>query len=280
MIICWFSELNGLRTRMANSSGFTNGSIGDFNDWNSLLSRWLISRDREEEIERIKTKVAYLREREIQFYRQLFRFPLLLGMGIQILQQLTRINATIYYAPIIFNPLFSNNSLFDPLLATGVQGTVNVLVTIIFIDKLGRRALLISGAMIMTGSMIVLSVITPMSTDQRNDHITCSTQCWASVIFVYTFIGGFGFSWGPVPWVYCAEIFPLTIRAKAISLTTSANWAATFKMDIQDYSSHFLCVCASMIVIIYLFYPETNGIHLERNDIDENDQVFVPQWLE
>ncbi len=67
----------------------------------------------EEEMERIKSEVTYLRENEIESYRQLFRVPLLrpflLGIGIQILQQLTGINATIYYVPQIFKQLFTNN---------------------------------------------------------------------------------------------------------------------------------------------------------------------------
>lgn len=274
--------------------------------------RWLIARDREDEardvlmkirsashdeIERIKREVAHLRENEIEHYHQLFcrslRRPFLLGVAIQILQQLTGINATIYYAPIIFKPFFSNNNTLDPLLATGIQGTVNVLVTIptiIFIDKLGRRVLLISGAIVMTGSMIVLAVIGPMNKGEGSDNTTCSTQCWASVISIYTFIGGFGFSWGPIAWVYCAEIFPLTIRAKAISLTTSANWATNCAVSfvalklLQDRHSGlfitFSVFCALMIVIIYLFYPETKGIHLEQNDVGESDRIFVPQWLE
>ena len=281
--------------------------------------RWLISRDREdeardvllkirsasldeieEEIERIKSEVAYLRENEIERYSQLFRPPLLrpflLGVGIQILQQLTGINAILYYAPIIFKEVFSDDKIFGPLFATGVQGTVNVLVTIptiIFIDKLGRRFLLISGAIVMTVSMTVLAVIPPMSkngTNEDENNMTCSTQCWTSVTFVYIFIGGFGFSWGPVAWVYCAEIFPVTMRAKATSLTTSANWATNCIISfvalklLQDGPSGlfitFSVFCASMIVIIYLFYPETKGIHLEHNDVGESDRLFAPPWLE
>ena len=97
--------------------------------------RWLISQDREDEIEeemaRIRNEVADLRENEIESYRQLLRAPLLhpflLGIGIQTLQQLTGINATFYYAPEIFSQLSStyndsNNSTLFPLLATGIYG--------------------------------------------------------------------------------------------------------------------------------------------------------------
>ncbi len=151
--------------------------------------RWLISQDREEEardvllkirsashdeieeeMDRIKAEVAFLRENEIDSYSQLFRAPLrrplLLGVGIQMLQQLTGINATIYYAPIMFGQLPSANNSITPLLATGVHGSVNVLATIptiILIDKLGRRVLLIAGAIVMSLSMTIVSILSSLA---------------------------------------------------------------------------------------------------------------------
>jgi len=144
--------------------------------------RWLICHDREddarevlmrirsasydeieEELNRIKNEIVYLRENEIGSYSQLFRTPLLrpllLGVGIQIFQQISGINATLYYAPQLFPDLDQRNSssFSGPLLSTGVYGTVNVLFTIptiIFIDKLGRRLLLISGGIIMFLSLL------------------------------------------------------------------------------------------------------------------------------
>lgn len=280
--------------------------------------RWLISQDREdeardvllkirsashdeieEEMDRIKNDVAYLRENEIESYRQLLRPPLLrpffLGVGIQILQQLTGINATIYYAPMIFEKISPENRVLAPLVATGIQGTVNVLFTIptiIFIDKLGRRVLLIIGAIIMTVSMVVVAVLTSLSPGDaclysKNE---CSSIFIANLIFICTFIAAFAFSWGPVPWAYCAEIFPLTIRAKATSLTTAANWATNcvvsfIALYLVKHSGPGLFItfsvfCGIMIGIVYFFYPETKRIHLEGYDAGGSGRLFVPQWLE
>jgi sugar porter (SP) family MFS transporter len=266
--------------------------------------RWLISQDREdeardvllkirsashdeieEEMDRIRNEVAYLREHEIGSYRQLFRFPLrrpfILGIGIQILQQLTGINATIYYAPDIFTQLFPNNTDPEfPLLATGVYGCVNVIATIptmIFIDKLGRRILLITGAIVMSISMLIVGILTAVNTHDG----------WSRIVFIHIFIGGFAFSWGPIAWVYCTEIFPLTMRAKAASLTTAANWATNcaisflvlglLRCALSATFITFSIFCAIMIGIVYFFYPETKNIHLER--IDGVD-AFVSQRIE
>ena len=194
-----------------------------------------------EEMDRIKTERACLRENEIESYYQLFRFPLLrpflLGTGIHTLQQLTGINATLYYAPDMFKQLSTNyNDSFmkNPLMAPGVYGTVNFLFTIptmIFIDKLGRRFLLILGAMIMFISLLIVSIFTSCVVNGDTDQLFCihipnlDTIRWIIIIFIHVFIVGFAFSWGPIPCIYCTEIFPLTMRAKGTSLTLAANWA-------------------------------------------------------
>ena len=270
--------------------------------------RWLISQDREdeardvlikirsgsnneieEEMDRIKTDVAYLREHETQSYYQLFRFPLLrpllLGMGIQILQQLTGMNPIIYYAPKFFNEtgIFQTTVLDPVLVVTGINGCVNFFATIptmIFIDKLGRRVLLITGAICMSISMMVVAILDPGDADRSPS---------ASIVMIFLFVASFASSWGPIPWVYCAEIFPLTMRAKATSLTTAANWITNCAMSllalgllqngISTACIVFSIFCALMIGIIYLFYPETRNRHLEENDWGVNNRIFVPQWL-
>lgn len=278
--------------------------------------RWLISYDREddardvlmkirsashdeieEELDRIKNEIAYLRENEINSYRQLFKKPLLrpflLGTGIQILQQITGINATIYYAPLIFKSLcklepsssICNQTSIDPaLLMTGFYGIVNVVATIptmIFIDKLGRRFLLISGAIIMSISLLIVFILSKSGSDNV-----------AVLICIYIFVFGFAFSWGPIPWVYCTEIFPLTMRAKATSFTTAVNWMTnlivSFSVSLPTDSDTsnpwtffvFAILCALMSIIVYSFYPETKNIPLEEYRIITDDKMFVPTWLE
>ena len=286
--------------------------------------RWLICHDREddarevlmrirstsydeieEELNRIKNEIVYLRENEIGSYSQLFRTPLLrpllLGVGIQIFQQISGINATLYYAPRLFPDLGkSNSSSFSwPLLFTGVYGTVNVLFTIptiIFIDKLGRRLLLISGGIIMFLSLLAVGITDAVCEPKDRLNNTClqidTPYPWLLTVFIYIFIAGYAFSWGPVPWVYCTEIFPLTMRAKATSLTTAANWMMnliTSTVALALLSQHryqsitffvFSGICGIMTVLVYFFYPETKDKHLEESDLFTTGRFFVPQKFE
>jgi hypothetical protein len=109
-------------------------------------------------------------------------------------------------------------------------------------------------------------------------------------IFLSIFIGAFAFSWESVPWIYCTEIFPLTMRAKETSLTTAANWATncgiSFVVPILLFHLRyglfiiFSLLCAMMIAVVYLFYPETRGTHLEDDNMSERNGMFVPQWAE
>ena len=288
--------------------------------------RWLICHDREddarevlmrirsasydeieEELNRIKNEIVYLRENEIGSYSQLFRTPLLrpllLGVGIQIFQQISGINATLYYAPQLFPDLDQRNSssFSGPLLSTGVYGTVNVLFTIptiIFIDKLGRRLLLISGGIIMFLSLLAVGITDAVCEPKDGSNNTTPSTCLLTgtsyprllTVFIHIFIAGYAFSWGPVPWVYCTEIFPLTMRAKATSLTTAANWmtnlitstVAFVLLSHQQYITFliFSGICGIMTVLVYFFYPETKDKHLEESDLFTTGRFFVPQKFE
>ena len=275
--------------------------------------RWLVSRDREDEardvhmtirsatyeeikdeIDRIKNELVELRENEIESYRQLFQFPLLrpflLGIGIHILQQISGINAILYYAPYVFNQTVINNSSNlssenTSLVMTGSVGTINFLFTIptiVAIDKLGRRVLLLAGATTMCISFLIVTI------SIKNLYGVVSN--WMQIVFLHIFVAGFAFSWGPIPCIYCAEIFPLTMRAKATSITLAVNWGVdcivsfVVPLVIRQHNWQtfltFCIICAFMIIIVYLFYPETKRKHLEDRNLMESGQVFIPDWLE
>ena len=272
--------------------------------------RWLISRDREdeaqqilinirsscsddikEELDRIKDEVAYLRENEIESYRQLFRPPLrrlfLMGMSIQILQQLTGISGTISYSPQVFTRIFSNETgLFSfiptylPITVSAIYGSIyflTALVTIFFIDKLSRRVLLVTGALVMFISLLLIGIfMVAFGTQPPNvtiyDYNTASLRT-VLIVLMHIYVIGFSCSWGPIPWAYCAEIFPVTMRAKATSWTTAANWLTS---SIVTYAAPFFLVylpsetffifsflCGLMALISFFFYPDTKHMHLE-----------------
>jgi sugar porter (SP) family MFS transporter len=183
------------------------------------------------EYNEIKEEIAAEQEQSVRSYAQLFRFPLrrrlILGLGIQILQQLTGINSIMYYAPEIFKQAGLSGQR-APLLATGINGCVNVLATIpaiLFLDKWGRRFILIAGGILMSLSMLTIGSIMGIhgytlfnsTTDMVEVIIPSQTASYTMIIFVYVFVAAFASSWGPTTWLYCTEIFPLSMRAKGTS---------------------------------------------------------------
>ncbi len=251
------------------------------------------------EYNEIRQEIALEREHSIRSYSQLFRFPLrrrlILGIGIQTLQQLTGINSIMYYAPEIFKQAGLAGQRAS-LLATGINGCVNVLATIpaiLFLDKWGRRPVLISGAILMSLSMLSMGSIMGVhgytvinsTTGIVEVVIPNQTASYTIIVFVYVFVAAFAFSWGPTTWLYCAEIFPLSMRAKGTSLTTAAIWATnclvSFLVPVLlqsiTYGTYLIfgTLCLIMAVLAFLFYPETKGRSLEDMDFVFGSSIFA-----
>jgi len=142
-------------------------------------------------------------------------------------QQWTGINAILYYAPVIFQHLGLTGNTTS-LLATGVVGIVMFLATIpavLWVDQLGRKPVLISGAFLMGTCHIIVAILSGLFEDSWQNHVAAG---WAACAFVWVFAIGFGYSWGPCAWILVAEIWPLSVRGKGISIAASSNWMNNF----------------------------------------------------
>jgi sugar porter (SP) family MFS transporter len=247
----------------------------------------------------IKNEIEFESKESVKSYSQ-FLYPplrrrLILGLSIQILQQLTGINSVMYYAPEIFKQA-GLNSQRASLLATGINGCIIIIATIpavLFIDKLGRRIVLISGAILMALSMLIIGGTMGVHGYTHYNETTGAVQViipdhrasYVIISFVYIFVASFAFSWGPTAWVYCTEIFPLSMRSKGASLTTAANWAAncivSFLVPVflenLTYGTYIIfgLFCVFMGIIVYLFYPETKGKSLEDMDLVFGRSIFA-----
>lgn len=147
------------------------------------------------------------------------RVALIVGCILAFLQQVTGINAIMYYAPKIFSATGIEDS--QSLLSTGLVGTVNLLFTFIalwLIDKVGRKTLLLYGV---SGMAICLGVVGLAFQNQWYDSPIVLT-------FILLYVGCFAASMGPVTWVMISEIFPNKVRGRAMSVATTVLWAATF----------------------------------------------------
>lgn len=214
-------------------------------------------------------------DRSYSYMWKRYKKRVIIAMSSLAFAQLNGINVISYYAPLVFEEAGWKGR--DAILMTGINGLVYIASTIppwYLADRWGRRFILMSGALIMA---IALSFISYFM------YLQLSFTPKLVVLFVVIFNAAFGYSWGPIPWLYPPEILPLPVRAKGASLSTASNWLFNFLVGemtpvLQEsitwrlYLMHaFFCVCSG--VCVYFFYPETMGIHLEDMDHLFGDHV-------
>ncbi|KAG4413657.1 hypothetical protein IFR04_013197 [Cadophora malorum] len=201
---------------------------------------------------------------------------LAIGCCVMFFQQFMGCNAMIYYAPTMFASLGLDGNTTS-LLATGVYGIVNCLSTIpalLFIDRVGRRPLLMSGAAGTCISLVIVGAIIASYGSTLSDHKAAG---WAGIAFIYIYDVNFSYSFAPIGWVLPSEIFPLSIRSKAISITTSTTWMCNFviglvtpdMLETITWGTYifFAVFCALAGGFTYFFIPETQGRTLEDMDL-------------
>jgi MFS transporter, SP family, xylose:H+ symportor len=245
--------------------------------------RWLVLRGRNDEalaqLKRV-TEEADARSILADIQRtlevrsgRLFSFGptvVVVGILISVFQQFVGINAVLYYAPLMFQNMGASTEA--ALLQTIVVGAANVVFTIVAIvtvDRLGRKPLLVAGAVVMAAAMIALGCL-----------FNARVVGLGALVAVVVYIGGFAFSWGPVAWVLLSEMFPNSIKGKGLGLAVAAqwlaNWVVSTSFKVLDGNSTLnalfnhgftywiyggMSVLAALFVIRYV--PETKGRSLE-----------------
>ncbi|KAK5997193.1 High-affinity glucose transporter-like protein [Cladobotryum mycophilum] len=224
-----------------------------------------------EEYRDIKMNVLLQRQEGERTYSEMFRRyrnRVFIAMSAQALAQLNGINVISYYAPYVFES--AGWVGHDAVLMTGLNGITYFLSTIppwYLVDRWGRRPILLSGAVLMAISLSLISYFL---------YLDFKWTPRLVVLFVMIYNAAFGYSWGPVPWLYPPEILPLSIRSKGASLSTATNWAANWLVGemtpiLQEWIKWRLYLvhaffCAASFVIVYFTYPETCGVRLEEMD--------------
>ncbi len=205
---------------------------------------------------------------------------LFLGAMLGLIQQITGINTIIYYAPTIFQ-LAGFHDAQSSIFATVGIGVVNVLSTIfavIYLDKLGRRPLLMTGLSGMLVCLLVLSFAFKIGTPDEALRIITLTCTFLYIIC-------FAFSLGAILWLVVSEIFPLDIRATAMGVAVFSCWfwnfavSSTFLTLLNELgpSNTFLfyaSMCVLSLIFCYYKVPETNGVTLEQ--IEQNIRSRKP----
>ncbi len=228
----------------------------------------------EAEVQQIQDSVK-IPQKGLQLFLQNsnFRRAVWLGVGLQIVQQLTGINVIMYYAPRIFD-MAGFASVTQQMWGTVIVGVTNVLATFIaiaFVDRLGRKPIMYAGFVVMGASLLAVGTIFNMMGQGTPDP----SLGYAAAFALLLFIVGFAMSAGPIIWVLCSEIYPLSGRDFGITCSTGTNWIAnaivgmTFLTLVNGFGSGntFLLyggMNVIFIVIFLLFVPETKGVSLEK----------------
>ncbi|XP_071339989.1 solute carrier family 2, facilitated glucose transporter member 8 [Trachinotus anak] len=204
--------------------------------------------------------------------------PLMIGIMLMIFQQMTGINAIMFYAENIFEQAHFKES--D--LASVIVGLIQVVFTAVaavIMDKAGRKILLIISGVAMAISTTAFGVYfylmsklhssTPPSEEPNTD------LAWLALASMAVFISGFALGWGPIPWLVMSEVFPLKVRGFASAVCVLTNWSMAFLVTktFQDMMNVltsagtfwlFACMCILNVIFTMVFLPETKGKTLEQ----------------
>ncbi|TFD04667.1 MULTISPECIES: sugar porter family MFS transporter [unclassified Cryobacterium] len=199
------------------------------------------------------------------------------GIILSVFQQFVGINVIFYYSTTLWSAVgFAESNSLTISVITSVTNILVTLVAIALVDRIGRRPILLAGSIGMTVSLATMAVA--FSQSVTVDGELSLPGAWAPIALVAAnlFVISFGASWGPVVWVLLGEMFPNSIRAKALGLAAAAQWIANFLITVSfppmadvslpiTYGLYALFAGLSFWFVLRKV-PETNGMSLEEAD--------------
>ncbi|KAJ6088819.1 Major facilitator-type transporter ecdD [Penicillium sp. IBT 16267x] len=210
----------------------------------------------------------------------------IVGAALQMFQQWTGINFIFYYGTTFFQEV----GLKNPFLMSTIMNVVNVVTTpasFWMIEKLGRRTLLIYGALVMLFCEFLVAIV-----GVTKEGTYAANICL--IVFTCFYIAAFAMTWGPAAWVVIGEIYPLPIRAKGVAIATASNWLwnciiAVITPYMVDESEanlkvkvFFVWGSALFLCLLFAFFivPETKGLSLEQVDkmLEETTPMTSAKW--
>ncbi|PYX53477.1 MAG: MFS transporter [Acidobacteria bacterium] len=243
--------------------------------------RWLMRKDRSEEAgevlrllgeQQYEQRLQEIKESiqlenvaaHAQLFTRRYAFPIFLAVSIGFFNQLSGINAIVYYMTFIFNAAgFGTVSASLQSVVVGLTLLIFTTAGMLTVDRVGRKTLLLIGAVGMTACQLGLALIF-----LRHEHL--HLLLW----LLMGYIAFFALSQGTVIWIYLGEVFPNTVRAKGQSLGSFAHWFMNalislvfpaFAASSAAYPFLLFAIMTSLqFVVVLLVYPETKGLTLEE----------------
>ena len=257
--------------------------------------RWLVEMGRAEQARTILAKVAgedfaraelasiraALSEEKgnwAELFSRALRLPLVVGILLAILQQVTGINVFLYFGTTIFENMSASTGVDAGMLQQIIIGGASALSTVVAIatvDRWGRKPLMFLGAGGMGLSLAAMGIMAQNITDPT------TVSGWM-LLFIIIYVVCFGLSVGPVTWVILSEIYPTAVRGRALGLATFFLWMADYSvtqtfpiMDAKDSwfvqrFNHafpfyiYAAFCVVLLLVLWSLVPETKGRSLEE----------------
>lgn len=213
-----------------------------------------------------------------------YRPQLVMSIAIPFFQQVTGINVISFYAPVLFLTIgLGESASLMSAVVTGIVGTSTTFLSLLIVDKFGRKMLFkIGGIQMFVSQMLIGGIMAA----KLGDHSIGMNKGYGVLVLVLIclYVAGFGLSWGPLGWLVTSEIFPLEIRSAAQSVTVAVGFLFTFLVG-QTFLSmlcHFKAGIffffggwvAVMTVFVHLLLPETKNVPIEKMQ-----QIWRDHWF-
>ncbi|GAB2266688.1 Sugar transport protein 10 [Dionaea muscipula] len=213
------------------------------------------------------------------------RPQLIFAVLIPSFQQLTGINVIMFYAPVLFKTLgFGSGASLMSAVITGVVNVLATVVSIVCVDRLGRRALFLEGGIQMLICQVLVSVFIGQAFGSTGQGSLGKGSADFVLFLICGYVAAFAWSWGPLGWLVPSEIFPLEIRSAGTAINVIFNMIFTFiigqcfltmlcamKYGLFLFFSGFVIM---MTLFIYFFMPETKNVPIE-----EMNAVWKAHWF-
>ncbi|KAG1355222.1 sugar transport protein MST6 [Cocos nucifera] len=216
--------------------------------------------------------------------RRHYRPQLVMALSIPGFQQLTGINIIMFYAPVLFKTIgFGDNASLMSAVITGLVNVVATVVSIVTVDRFGRKFLFVEGGVQMLISQVAIAAILGVKFGVDGTGVMSKPYADAVLVLICTYVAAFAWSWGPLGWLVPSEIFPLEIRSAGQSVVVSVNFLWTF--IIAQFFLTALChlkfglflLFAFFVVVMTLFVilllPETKNVPIEEMNV-----VWKKHW--
>lgn len=217
----------------------------------------------------------------IECFRKDVRWRTWNGIMLQFLQQLNGQNFYYYYGAIFFASAGTGLNSYEIQVVLGGVSFALIFPALYLIETMGRRKSLLTGAAMEAVCALVAGLVghfllAPSGTAEADLTSSQSAAGKVLVAFAVLHVGSFSLFWGPTPWVYLGESFPMRVRAKCIALGAATNWFWNFMLSYfapriaSEIGPAILLIFAGMLILAYLytwlFIHEVKGLSLEQVD--------------